>query len=84
MHLFLILVSEPEISPASKTIDINEGGSYTIQYIENNTTDIRRCFYLSETISGSFDVVKPETNDTNDTVCTGLIVCFLSERCSEF
>lgn len=65
---FLLLVSEPEISPSSKIIDVNEDGSYSIEFIENNTTDIRQCFYLSDTISGSFDVVKPETNDTKITV----------------
>lgn len=59
----LIPVCDPEISPASKTIDVNEGGSYTIEFIEDNSTDIRRCYYISETISGSFDVIKNDINE---------------------
>lgn len=66
---YFVTACEPEIQPPSKTIDINEGGSYTIEFKEDNTTDIRKCYYISETISGSFDVIKQETNNANQFVC---------------
>lgn len=60
----LISASEVQISPESKIIDVNEGKSYTIEFIEDNSTDIRECYYISEKISGYFPVVKKDSNGT--------------------
>lgn len=59
-------MSELQVSPSSKTVDVNEGGSYSIQFIEDDSTDIRTCYYISATISGSFEVVK-SSNETGST-----------------